>query len=455
MQRTAVIVLALLAIACGGSKEMVSTTVQERPAWVQSRPISSLDYIGIGVASKSSTDFMEVAKKNALNDLASEIKVNVSGNSFLHTLEREYEFQEEFSGAIRTTTDEDLEGYKLQGTYDGSDGYWVYYRLSKAEHARIQKEKRTKAQGLAMDLHAKAQAALAENDLQSNLNLQIKALLSLKEFWGEENKVQLDGREVFLENEIFNALQRVTGGLRLNATPDPIVLDHGNHYRVELEISVKDGANGAGVGQVPLQLEYKGVHRKVKHQRRTGTNGTLEYVLSDVAYSSNAGDLFIRVDLDEMLESESDGELGEAILHSLPSNELRVPIRVRLPLLYLKADEKNLGEDLSTATLATNLKGELTKEGFEFTNDPSKADIHLTLKADTRKGGESNGFHISYLDLELSAKDRHNGLIIHEGGQQGLKGVQLDYPKAGLDAYKKASDKLERSLVKELIAAML
>jgi hypothetical protein len=50
----------------------------------------------------------------------------------------------------------------------------------------------------------------------------------------------------------------------------------------------------------------------------------------------------------------------------------------------------------------------------------------LTLQA-TRQGGESNGFYTAFLDVTFSFRDRKSGDVVHEGGKQGVKGVQLDY----------------------------
>ena len=48
-----------------------------RPTWVSARPVTGGYYVGIGLANKNRPDAQEAAKKNALNDLASEISVTV------------------------------------------------------------------------------------------------------------------------------------------------------------------------------------------------------------------------------------------------------------------------------------------------------------------------------------------------------------------------------------------
>ncbi|MCB0780391.1 MAG: LPP20 family lipoprotein, partial [Flavobacteriales bacterium] len=105
-------------------------------------------------------------KKNALNDLASEISVRVEGNSLLYTLDRKTSFSESFTSNIRTSTSEQLEGFELVDTWENEHEYWTYYRLSKAEHARIKAERKQRAMDQATDLYARARTSLSEGDLK-------------------------------------------------------------------------------------------------------------------------------------------------------------------------------------------------------------------------------------------------------------------------------------------------
>src|SRR5690606_15697522 len=101
--------------------------------------------------------------------------------------------------------------------------------------------------------------------------------------------------------------------------------------------------------------------------------------------------------------------------------------------------ESNLGMPVEDAGVAAGIKEELTRRGFRAVDRASDADLLLDLKATTREGGESNGFFTAFLDLNFTFRDRRTQEVVYQGGRQGLKGIQLSYPKAGLDAYKKAS----------------
>jgi hypothetical protein len=237
------IAIALLAFAaCKGHKDVVTdpqATVPAQvpqPAWVSARPSGAFDYIGIGSCPKARTDYQESAKKSALNDLASEISVRVEGNSLLSTLDEKARFTETFTSNINTSTNEQLEGYEQVDTWQNATEYYVYYRLSKSEHARIKAERKAKAIAQAKDGYMRAQQQLVMGDLKGAFDQDLRALIAMKEYWGESDVVAVGDRQVPLANEIFADLQRLTNGVRFTALPERCALDYANRFKRELLI---------------------------------------------------------------------------------------------------------------------------------------------------------------------------------------------------------------------------
>src|ERR1043165_33225 len=74
------------------------------------------------------------AKKNALYDLASEIKVDISSNSVLYTVQNNNNFNENFNSLIKLSNSDNIEGYTLVDSYENEKQYWVYYQLDKQEY---------------------------------------------------------------------------------------------------------------------------------------------------------------------------------------------------------------------------------------------------------------------------------------------------------------------------------
>ncbi len=457
------IAIALLALAaCKGHKDVVTDprttapTEAPKPAWVSARPSGDFDYIGIGTCPTVRTDFQESAKKSALNDLASEISVRVEGNSLLSTLDEKTRFSETFNSNIKTSTNEQLEGYEQVDTWQSSTEYWVYYRLSKSEHARIKAERKAKAIAQAKDGYMRAQQQLVMGDLKGAFDQDLRALIAMKEYWGESDVVSVGEKQVPLANEIFADLQRLTNGVRFSALPERCALDYANRFKRELLVSAAfaDGKQNRDLVQLPVIISYPGLSGKVSESKSTDTDGRLRTTVQRVEMGGAAAELVVRLNVDELVSKDLDPVFVKPLVGSLTIPELRVPIDRTMPKVHITSDETNLGKPV-TAGIALGIKEELTSKGFRFTDRQSDADLLMNVNASTREGGESSGFYTALLDVTYTFRDRRTDETIVEGGKQGLKGIQLDYAKAGMDAYKKAGNELRKDLVNSMMNALL
>lgn len=456
--------LSLLAIAaCKGRQSTVQqqeTPVDagvSKPSWVGSRPVSDAYYIGIGMCPKSRADFQETAKKNALNDLASEISVKVEGNSLLYTLDQKTSFSESYTGTINTRTSEQLEGYELADTWENGTDQWIYYRLSKAEHARIKAERKSKAIGTAVDLHQRARQSLQQGDLKTTLDQDLRALLAMKEYWGENDKALIGDKEEPVVNSIYAHMQSTINGVLLTALPERCKLELAGHFRRELLLSARImlDRKSRDLAQLTLSISYPGINGKVGEQRSTDTEGHLRVNVQRVDLRATSRELLATLDMDALVSKELEPAFVKPLLASLSVPKLTVPIDVDMPRVFLQAQETNLGQPVGDAGASIAIKEELTSRGFRFVENAADADLLMKVNGTTRQGGEANGFFITYLDLSVSFKDRRSGDVIYEGGKQGVKGIQLSYVKAGHEAYKKAAEDLRGEIVNAMLNALL
>ena len=167
----AVLFMAMV-VGCGHEKKLAQGESQvaaekTQPTWVSQRPMDPSSYIGIGSCSKKTEpiDYQNVAKKNALNDLTTEISVKVQGSTFLNSLESNKNFSEEFISTISTTTDEKIENFEVAGIWEDKNQYWIYYRLSKDEYQRQKAEKKNAAMSSSADLFKRGLEAEKNNQL--------------------------------------------------------------------------------------------------------------------------------------------------------------------------------------------------------------------------------------------------------------------------------------------------
>ncbi|MBK8947706.1 MAG: LPP20 family lipoprotein [Flavobacteriales bacterium] len=428
-----------------------------RPAWVDGRPVTGAYYVGIGIAPKNRPDFQEAAKQNALNDLASEISVTVEGNSLLYTLDTRGQFTDSYTSTVRTRTSQQLEGFELVDSWDSGTELWTYYRLSKAEHARLLAEKKRAAVAQAIDLHTRSRAALDAGDLPGAFDQELRALIALRDHWGEADRTEIDGRSVVLANELHAGLQGLTAGLTLGSLPERCVLEPANGHRRELLIRARHGTSGVlrDMAQVPLSASYPGSAGKVSVAKRTDADGHARITVEGVSLEAPAPELLVRLDLDALVNGAGDPAIVRTLTASLSVPELHVPIDLRMPRVLLKADERAYGSALANAGVAVALREELARRGFRFVDREAESDLVIVLAADTREGGTTSGFYTAFLDITLTCTDRRTGELVHQTGRQGMKGVQLAYDKAALEAYKKGAQDLRQDLVPALIAAIL
>ena len=435
--------------------EVPVNTEAELPAWVRSRPVTDTYYIGIGQCPKGRDDYQETAKKNALNDLASEISVNVEGNSLLYTLDRKQSFDEQYTSTIKTRTNEQLEGYELVDSYDGNGNYWTYYRLDKAAYAQLKAARKQKAIDQATDLYGRANTSLAAGDLKSAFDQDLRALIAMKDYWGESDQVTVNGNQIPLANELFGDLQAMTSGVRLAVLPERCALDYANQFKREMLITATYADGGHALAQLPIVITYPGASGAITESRNTDGDGRARTTVQRVDLAAAAPEMVVRPDVDALVSKDLDPAFTTPLVGSLTIPEAHVPIDRTMPKVFIRSTEKNLGQPLTDAGFTLAIKEALTSQGFRFTDSATGADMEMTVTADTREMGESNGFFTANLDASVLVRDRKSGETIYEGGRQNVKGIQLTYIKAGLDAYKKAGQGLKNDLVPALMNSIL
>lgn len=455
----AALLVPLFMLGCKSQQQVPDTdavpAAAQPPEWVRSRPVSSAYYIGIGIGSKSKAEANETARKNALDQLAQEISVRVEGNSILFTADGRNRFDETFTSTIKTTTQEQLEGYELVDSWDSPSEHWVYYRLSKSEHARLKAQRKAAAIGTALDHHQRSIASMATGDLRTAMDQDLRALIAMKAYWAENDFVELGGKQVPLVNEVFGHLQGLTSGIRINVLPDRCELDYDNRFKRELLITAAWGVgkNANDLPQLPLRISYAGLDGPVSESKSTDGEGRLRLSVQRASVSQSGNEVIIRPDMEALVSKELEPAIVKALVGSLTLPQVGVPITVRMPRVLLRAQESNLGASVGDAGIAAIMREELTRSGFRLVEREADAELLLLLNASTRPGGEANGFATAYLDLTYSVQDRKTKDILFQGAEQSVKGIQLSPEKAGLDAFKKAGQVVRREMVPGIINA--
>lgn len=444
--------LILLLWGCKGADALVETQ-DPKPQWIDSRPLNSSYYIGIGSASKQMEplEYANTAKKNALDDLTSEISVVVKSESFLNTMQSNQYFEESFTSVIATYSEERIEDFEVVDVWEDGDEYWIYYRLSKARHDEIKREKKHNAMSAAADFYLKGKTAEDNGNLRVALDLMLRGLFELAAYWNEVNEFDVEGRRVFLDNEIFSHLREMMNHTELNITPSNIVLNPSNGFEQDVMASLT--LDGKPISNALLEYRYRFGKYKRKKEVRTDPQGYAPIPIRNLAHLAQQNELSVMLNLKDMVPTDLDKKLMDPLIESLLIPEVTVPLSVELPVMMIISKETNLNGTDQLHWVSGALQESLTDEGFSFTSRKDQADYVLYVEASTKEGGTSQGFHVAYLDMKVIVKDASDHMV-YQASRNGIKGLQLNFESAGIEAFKKAAKQAKKDISEEINEAI-
>jgi hypothetical protein len=115
----------------------------------------------------------------------------------------------------------------------------------------------------------------------------------------------------------------------------------------------------------------------------------------------------------------------------------------------------NFGSASNGKVLQTALSSALVSKGLRIAGNAAEADFVATIEANTKEGGQANGFVVAFLEVNLVVKNRKNGDVAFSETLSSVKGLQLNRDAAGIEAYKKGKEKMEQQVTPKLLQSIL
>lgn len=291
----------------------VDIALAQEPEWVSNRPNSSLHYIGIAPAAKNNTSYQKIAKRNALNDLLSEIRITIQSVSILNQLDKNGKFNEEFESTIKSTVADEIENLELVDTYQDEENYWVYYRILKTEYASQKERNRETAQKMALQFFEKAQNAEETRNFVTAIDFYLQSLLAIKAYWGENIEVTYQGKPIFLAIESYTQLQRLLDQIDLVPNINTITFASRNENKL-IVISAEDPSN-LPIAKIPLLVTYLPQRAETKNYF---TNETGEATITvSLAGSTNFNQIEVLLNLQHFSKGNADDTYYKYLMQSL------------------------------------------------------------------------------------------------------------------------------------------
>jgi len=438
----------------------ISYAGRRPPKWVKNRPVSSEYYIGVSVVSKDVENYMQLAKNKALQDLASQISINISSNSVLHQFEDNTSFKEEFESQVRTSLVQELEAYEFVASWNNKRGneYWEYYRLSKKQYALLQLLKLNKAKKLAQNYFEEAKKYEEKLELIQALNYYAKSVKAIKKYLDKDLSVMTFDGSINLGTEIYKRIQNIYSRTQL--------VPVNKNIKIEISTSIEDPllvkANwGSDEGEkklvnLPLTFDFESGGGILNKNVTTDALGYASSHLTRVTSKQKLQKVEVSLDLSSILnKDDEDYKLYQIFLSPDLAPKCSIVLNVERLKAYMLFSEKIFGEDSRRSILENAIKKELSENFFSFTSDKDSANVILDVKTNVTKGeikeGRNYKVHIVYLDCFFSLTDMKSGFEIFNDAIYEVKGMKpVSYNYAVKEAYEQAVEEIHNTIIPKL-----
>jgi hypothetical protein len=448
MRCLGIIIFSLFVLISCKSTEKNSRQFLPEPSWIANTPSNPSYYIGIFGTQKTTTDFRAVAKKGALDNLSSEISVKISGESVLHSLEKNGVLDQEFKQNIKISTKKNLEGYELVSTWEGSTEYWVYYRLSKAEYARLMKGKLDAALNKAKDQFGRAKDKHSMSDYTQAFKLCVQSLESVSAYLDKPLITQFEGEEIHLATEVMSFLQNLADELKIIPSFKSKTLKLGDKLTGTIVYVSVLGISNKVVNEMPVKSEYKALLSK-KIRTKTDVSGKAYLDFGTINQSKKSQTIKTKIDFNRLAEETTKMRMILALLKHLPNKETKAVLTVNPPKIYIVSKEMEFGKRVKSK-LKGGVKQMLSSKGFEITNAKKYADLILIIKGDTKTSGQIRGSKIVLFNGKIEVYKRSDNSLVFSEVIKEEKGFQLDNKRASTEAYDKADSFVKRRIIPKL-----
>lgn len=425
-----------------------------QPSWVTRRPIDPAYYIGIGAAQKEkgSTDYIQKARDNALSDLASGITVTVTSEIMRKVVETNASMEDNFRSQVQTSAKAELEGVEWVDTYEGDGQYWVYCRISKEAYEAARQRRIRNAMKLATDLYSSGQKFEQENNAARALTYYVQSLGPMEKYLGEPLETEIGGRKVILVNEIFSSLQNLLGQIELKSLTPKQDGKVGMPLKKPFEVTAAlTGAKAGPISNLPLKFTFLRGGGDMVPTGTTDNTGEAKCDIHKITASDKIQIVEAKIFLAGMITGDSSSIILSAVLNSLSVPSTRMVLSVTGLQVYVDADENQFGSKLRQPRIEPALKNKLVEKGFAFTDDMANASVVINIKSDSRRGSQTMGLCVSYVDATVSVLDMRSGEEIYKNSMNNVKGISDTFEKGAFKAFDECAKNIVDGLIPKLV----
>ena len=434
--------------SCGSSKNN-STIPENAPEWVSKTPLSNFNYIGIGMAPKSSSDYREKAQKMALTEISNSISVTVSSNNSLNVFQYDDTFNEFYRMNSMVSSAAFLEGYDIVDIFETENYYYTYLSLSKQKHQQLRKARINKALEASIFKFDYAKKLTAEKDFSEAIKQQILALEDISEFLNEdlrytENQIEKPYVSLLM-NTIFTNLNQIeilfpVKQLNIKHAADP------KDINIE-SITIK--SQNKTLSNIPVSISYSWQPGQ-SLDLVSESNGTISLV---IPRKNNSEKITAILDTYSLVKNLSQNRVVQKIFENYQSKKFELSIAKQLPVIELDIflidkSKKNLN------ALEDELFQIFSADYFTLASRKVKKDFTITIESKKIENLQVNGKISTKLESRIKITNSSNHIVYQET-LYNIIGIGSSTELAEQDALQSLMDKIKMVNYTVMVQSML
>ncbi len=440
------LIISLIVSCSTGKKVSYEKLMEGAPAWVRQSPNSAGYYHGVGMASKATApnDYREIARRNALSELASGISVNISSNSVLNQYEFDNNYSEFYRESIRMSSSQYLEGYEQMEIWENDLQYWIYFRLSKAKYSEVKQQRIDRALQASRSEFEQARTLSSQGNSVEAMRFYVKSLENIKDFLGEDLTTTMDGKTSNYSTMLMADLMEFIRSVRIDFPVDRITYIRGVGPDHESFDALVYDAHGNTLRGIPVMLKYSYAPGKTD-QQTSDARGSLRVRIEKFDAASREQYISVALDLGKFIRDNSSDPVVRRLLQNIRISEYVLSLEMVSPTFFIQSDEQNLGRPLQHQRIRKQMLELLNKDGFSESSNSENADYLLLITAETQQGNRSEEKFSSTLGATFTLKN-NAGQIVYTENLNGIAGLGNNFDDAGEDAYRALEGRIRMNL---------
>ena len=407
-----------------------SQPIAPRPDWVLTSTSTPDNWIGIGIIEKPfSGNIREAARSQAVNEIASQISIQISSNFTNVITEYNYDVNEFSKSIVDSRVENNLEDIEYLNFHEDQYNFYVHARLSKQKYYQALSQKRGNAIETAMGYLRRSDSELNGESFK----LLQSAMDEIVQFMDEPLQVEYKGKSRNLYSLIKMKFQDKVNQIQLITEEDQINITFGFSNNRTIKISSKDKNSNRLVPGIPVKIKSSENISLVSGI--TDFDGHVILPLPKFEYFETQKQITLSMDSQEMILS--------------PNSYPQTPISIKInsPAMFVSIEEKLL-DNLNTNPVIAPLIKEFfsTRLSANFV-DIQTADLIIQGIVNTTKTSDVPnewGIYQTFADATITVLNGRTGNEVYSLTVTQIQGADFNSNEGSAkEGIRKISKKIE------------